>query len=197
VEEAARLIATEGPSALTLRRVAAAAGTSTMAIYTLFGGMPELRRAVRREGFARLAAHLETVEQSDDPVADLVLLGRAYYDNAITNAHLYRTMFMEQPLDPEADDLGWKATFDSLVTGVARCIESARFRPEDATAVATELWSIAHGVVTLQLASLMTRRRALEVLEGTTSKLFHAYGDDVRAVARSFDLARKRAATRG
>ena len=56
IEAAARLIATEGASGLTLRRVADAVGTSTMAIYTHFGGMPELRRAVRREGFARLAA---------------------------------------------------------------------------------------------------------------------------------------------
>ena len=56
IEAAARLIATEGADGLTLRRVADEVGTSTMAVYTCFGGMPELRRAVRREGFARLAA---------------------------------------------------------------------------------------------------------------------------------------------
>src|SRR5438045_8769349 len=77
IEAAARLIATEGAAALTLRRVADEVGTSTMAIYTHFGGMSELRRAVRQEGFARLAARAARVRETDDPVADLALRCRA------------------------------------------------------------------------------------------------------------------------
>src|SRR2546429_6906673 len=93
IEAAAQLIATEGASGLTLRRVADAVGTSTMAIYTHFGGMPELRRAVRREGFARLAARAAQMDESDDPVADLATLGIEYNENAVNNPHLYRVMF--------------------------------------------------------------------------------------------------------
>src|SRR5256885_199545 len=78
IEAAARLIANEGAAGLTLRRVADEVGTSTMAIYTHFGGMPELRRAVRLEGVARLADHLARVRESGDPVADLAVLGLAY-----------------------------------------------------------------------------------------------------------------------
>src|SRR5437764_15477988 len=85
IEASARLIATEGSAALTLRRVADEVGTSTMAIYTHFGGMPELRRAVRREGFNRLAAYLVEVDATNDPVADLACLGLAYYNNAVAN----------------------------------------------------------------------------------------------------------------
>src|SRR2546421_11324175 len=92
IEAAARLIATEGSSGLTLRRVADAVGTSTMAIYTHFGGMPELRHAVRREGFSRLAAQMSLAEQSGDTVADLCILGLAYYRNATANPDLYRVM---------------------------------------------------------------------------------------------------------
>src|SRR5205809_5511935 len=99
LETAADLIATAGPGSLTLRAVAEEVGTSTMAVYTHFGGMPELRRAVRSEGFASLAAHLARVPAGDDAVADLALLGGAYYDSAAGNPHLYRVMFMEQPLD--------------------------------------------------------------------------------------------------
>src|SRR5438046_8454340 len=88
IEAAARLIATEGTAGLTLRRVAEAVGTSTMAIYTHFGGMPELRRAVRQEGFARLAARAAQAGDSDDPVADLAGLGLAYYEHAMSNPHL-------------------------------------------------------------------------------------------------------------
>src|SRR2546421_12175252 len=78
IEAAARLIAAEGARGLTLRRVADAVGTSTMAIYTHFGGMPELRHAVRREGFSRLAAEMAAMERSEDAVADLGPLGLAH-----------------------------------------------------------------------------------------------------------------------
>src|SRR6266508_3993301 len=77
IEAAARLIATEGAAGLKLRRVAEEVGTSTMAIYTYFGGMAELRRAVRQEGFARLATRAEQLGESDDSVADLAGLGLA------------------------------------------------------------------------------------------------------------------------
>src|SRR5436189_5969729 len=54
IEAAARLIAAKGAAGMTLRGLAEEVGTSTMAVYTHFGGMPELRRAVRREGLPGL-----------------------------------------------------------------------------------------------------------------------------------------------
>src|SRR5438067_7716948 len=113
IEAAARLIATEGAAGLKLRRVAEEVGTSTMAIYTHFGGMPELHRAVRREGFARLVAGAARMGESDDPIADLAGLGLAYYRLAITKPHLYRAMYMEQPLDA-ADAAAGSEVFDIL-----------------------------------------------------------------------------------
>jgi AcrR family transcriptional regulator len=192
IDAAAQLIATEGAPALTLRRVADEVGTSTMAIYTHFGGMPELRRAVRREGFSRLAAQLADVGETADPVADLGMLGRAYYENAIGNPHLYRVAFMEQPLDVADAEIGSEA-FDSLVAGVQRCIASDRFDVADAGHLAREFWALGHGVITLQLAALMTAEEALRCLDGGVLKLFRAYGDDPDAAYRSLERARRRA----
>jgi AcrR family transcriptional regulator len=177
VEAAARLIAAEGAEALTLRRLAQETGTSTMAVYTNFGGMPELRHAVRREGFSRLAARLAEVGHSDDTVADLSLLGLAYYGNATDNADLYRVMFMEPPLDAADAEIGWE-TFDALVTGVQRCISDGRLVDVDAGAVATQLWGLAHGLVSLELAALLDRGRALTALGSAAFALFTASGDD-------------------
>src|SRR5690242_10335956 len=89
----ARLISEQGAAALTLRGVAADVGTSTMAVYTHFGGMEELRRAVRSEAFSGLARGLDAVASTRDPVADLAAMGWAYYEYAVANPHLYRTMF--------------------------------------------------------------------------------------------------------
>lgn len=193
IDAAAGLIATEGTGGLTLRRVADEAGTSTMAIYTHFGGMPELRRAVRREGFARLAASLARVDETDDPVADLAMLGAAYYENALGNPDLYRVMFMEQPLD-DADAALRDDTFETLVASVRRSIASRRFAEGDAAALATEFWALGHGVITLQLAHLLSPDQALDCLTGALPRLFSSYGDDPQAAQDSVARARARAA---
>ena len=184
IEAAAQLIATEGASGLTLRRVADAVGTSTMAIYTHFGGMPELRRAVRREGFARLAEHLAEVRETHDAVADLAQLGRAYYDNALSNPHLYRVMFMEQPLDA-ADAAARTDTFQVLVGAVQRCIEDGRFAPANAADLATQFWALGHGVVSLQLTRVLSDQEALRSLGGAIVNLFIAFGDEPQRARRS------------
>src|SRR5919112_597937 len=85
LDAAARLLAEEGPSALSTRRLATEVGTSTMAVYTYFSGMDELRHALRKEGFDRFGRFLEEVRETDDPVADLAAQGGAYFANAITN----------------------------------------------------------------------------------------------------------------
>ncbi|SDC08159.1 TetR/AcrR family transcriptional regulator [Actinokineospora iranica] len=93
VAAAIDLLATGGPDAVQTRKLAAEIGTSTMAVYTNFGGMAGLVQAIVAEGFTRLGHTLATVERTDDPMADLVALGGAYRDHAITNPELYRVMF--------------------------------------------------------------------------------------------------------
>ena len=56
VEAAARVLAEEGPSAVSARRLANEVGASTMVVYTHFGGMDHVLGHVRREGFRRFAA---------------------------------------------------------------------------------------------------------------------------------------------
>ncbi|MFD6984458.1 TetR/AcrR family transcriptional regulator, partial [Streptomyces sp. NPDC059956] len=51
---AAQLLAAEGPSALTMRRIATAAGCSTTVLYRHFGAKDGIAEALYREGFARL-----------------------------------------------------------------------------------------------------------------------------------------------
>ena len=59
LDAASRLLVEEGPQALSMRRVAAAAGCSTTVLYTLFGGKEGLADALYREGFARLTAAIQ------------------------------------------------------------------------------------------------------------------------------------------
>lgn len=192
IDAAARLLA-EGPQALTTRRLAETVGTSTMAVYTYFRGMHELRHAVRKEGFDRLAAHLDAVTITDDPVADVAESGGAYFFNALANAHLYRFMFMEPSVD-DHEDVG-EATFESLVAGVERAIQAERFGKADAYGLATQLWSMTHGIVTLHLAGLMTFEEAIECLTEMGKNLFVGFGDSRLSAERSIRAARDRFST--
>ena len=195
IDAAARLIAEEGSAALSLRRLAGEVGTSTMAIYTHFGGMDEVRRAVRIEGFARLAAHLDAVEETDDPVADLTLLGWAYYRNALTNPNLYRVMFMDVPNAPRAG-IGIE-TFVHLVLGVERCIQAGRFAPADAVELAVQVWSTEHGIVTLYLGGFLSEEQAFATFAATGGHLLLGFGDDRAALLQSFTTALGRAGDLG
>jgi AcrR family transcriptional regulator len=158
VEVAARILAEEGPAGLSLRRLAREVGTSTMSVYTHFGSMEELRRAVRAEGFARFAAHLHRVRATDDPVADLIRLGEAYRRNARANPNLYRAMFMDHSdqMEPTSKAAG-SETFTILVDAVRRCIELGRFRPTDPERLAIQLWAYCHGLVALELTGMLER----------------------------------------
>ena len=58
LECAGTALSTGGLAALSLRTLAAAVGTSTTAVYALFGGKPGLLEALHAEAFSRLGARL-------------------------------------------------------------------------------------------------------------------------------------------
>jgi AcrR family transcriptional regulator len=196
VEAAARLLADEGRSSLTLRRLASEVGTSTMAIYTHFGGMPELMREIRREGFARLRARLSSLHATNDPVADVAMLGWAYWMTATEAPDLYRAMFMEHPIDEE-DLASGLDTFMTLVGAISRCRDAGRFpnaSTTDPSQLAVDVWALTHGLVSLQLAGLLPSEQALARLDAARSSLFLAWGDRPETLSRSRQRTRRRAA---
>lgn len=156
LDAAARLISEQGMAGLSVRRLATEVGTSTMAVYTYFGGLPELVRAVVAEGFARLAQHLADVPHTDNPTDDLLGLAWAYRANALDNPQMYAVMFGSASLGsdgPSAENRDdGRYTFDVLVSATQRVIESGVFRREDPEQVAAQLWSALHGYVMLELA---------------------------------------------
>lgn len=146
-----------------------------MAVYTYFGSMAELRRAVRREGFQRLADGLDRVPADRNPLAYLATLGAAYYANGVANPHLYGVMFQEKASVPE-DAAAALATFERLVAAVERCISNDQLSGEDPRLIATRFWAEVHGVLTLRIASLVTDETALHCLRQLALDLFTAGG---------------------
>lgn len=156
IEEAARILGEEGPSALSARRLAAGAGTSTMAVYTHFGAMGVVVDAVATEGFRRLIDHVDAVGRSDDTIDDLRRSAAAYRDNALENRHLFGVMFGAisvggfhgQGADPEVAI----AAFDQIASLIERAMDAGALLPGDPREVAGQFWSALHGYVMLELS---------------------------------------------
>ncbi len=197
MDAAARLLIEEGPNALSTRRLAAAAGTSTMAVYTHFGGMDDLVRAMVHEGFRRLSARMGDVGKSADPVADVAALGIAYHDNALENRHLYSVMFGGSTLGGfalnEQDRQYGRYTLEPVARAVARCMEAGRFRPGDPQAVANQMWIALHGLVTLELGGFLIEPYTADALFGAQVRsLLIGAGDSIEHASASMRAAQAR-----
>jgi AcrR family transcriptional regulator len=154
LDEGARLLASEGPAALTTRGLAERAQTSSSAVYTLFGDKSGLVGAMFVEGFRRLAHRFAEVRQTDDPEADLIALGQAFRANALANPNLYDLMFGSPfpGFAPDDDDareaLG---TFQALVDAVQRGRDEGAIVAAEPLEVALVLFGMVHGLASLEL----------------------------------------------
>ena len=156
VDEGGRILSADGASALTLRRLAQASGTSTMAVYTLFGDKQGLLRAMYREGFRRLGTALEEITgRVTDTLTALAELGFTYRRTALANPHLYDLMF-GRPVPTFVPDEGTVAVADAayrpLVKAVQCCLDAGQLSGGTAERIALHLWAVSHGMVGLELA---------------------------------------------
>ena len=154
VDEAGRLLLEHGVGGLSLRKLATAVGTSTMSVYTRFGGKQQLLEAMYRQGFDRLGATLTAARTGGDPLDDLAELGQAYRRAALASPTLYSLMF-GPPIpgfrpSPE-NAAAARATYQPLVDAVRRCVDAELLtgNPEQ---MALHLWAVVHGMVSLELA---------------------------------------------
>ncbi|MGB6164553.1 MAG: TetR-like C-terminal domain-containing protein [Pseudonocardiaceae bacterium] len=95
---------------------------------------------------------------SEDPLADLLTLGRAYRASALANPHLYAVMFGSPVpgFHPAPDDYAHaEATFTPLLDTVRRAVAVGLLREANPYFIATALWATAHGLVSLELSCAM------------------------------------------
>lgn len=147
VAAAAALLADEGPAALTTRRIADAAGVTTMALYSRFGGKEQIVAELYADGFAALRDRTEGVPPGE-PRARLLAACQEYRRFAIEQPWRYAVMFERvvgefQPAG-EVRGRAWPAleALRELVAGVTG---------ESVAARAHALWALCHGIVSLEL----------------------------------------------
>ncbi len=184
VAAATRLLAQEGPNAVSTRRIAAEVGASTTAIYTLFGSKEGLIHALYLDGFEHLREALEAVPCTDDPLADLEALGWAYRRHALSEPERYAVMFghLVAGFSPPAESVArTKRSFAVLLDAVRRCLEAGLLSADDPVEVADILWAGVHGMVSLELVGYhpdeeLAQRRYAAMLYATVSAYLRPSG---------------------
>jgi AcrR family transcriptional regulator len=110
VDEAERIVENDGIDALTVRRVASGVGSTTRAVYSVFGSKDALVVALGVRAFELLRAEIDALPASDDPAADLVEAG----------VQVFRRFALDHPA---LFDVGFRS-------GVTDSTAGAGFRPE-------------------------------------------------------------------
>jgi AcrR family transcriptional regulator len=153
---ASALLATEGPGALSVRRIAAAAGCSTMGLYSRFGGKDGVVDELFAEGMEHLHESIRSSTDTGDAIADFRCCALGYRRTALEHSTHYMVMFggAVPGFEPsEENHLVAKAAFGLLVERVQGAIDSGAFAG-DAVRIAEIAWGAMHGMVMLELIGI-------------------------------------------
>jgi len=157
---AERLLTEEGPTALSMRRLANELGTSYQVVYTRIGGKADVVRALHDSGMDRLTQAARASEGMAEEGSDeqLIALGQAYLDMAVAHPALFDVMFgvpiPEFVRDDAARKVAWTGFRNTWVAGCRTWLD-ARYeeRPRRSSVrLAWRLWTAVHGITVLHLA---------------------------------------------
>ena len=155
------VLARDGVGGFTARGLARAAGTSTPAVYELFGDKAGLVREVFFAGFRLLHERLAMLAESDDARADLVALCSRYREFVRENPVLAQVMISRPfaDFDPtSAEGEAGRSVRELIVSRVRRCVDAGQLRGE-ATDVAHVLVALVQGLALAESASRLGSSR--------------------------------------
>ena len=154
LQAAVDMLTTEGVAGVTTRRVAEEAGTSTPAVYELFGDKAGLVREMFFEGFRMLYRRLDELSSSGDPRADMIavmpVLRGFGQDNPALARLMFSTAFAEFDPGP-SERLAGAAVREFIVARVHRCTD-ARVIAGDPADIAHVLLAVAQGLILQETA---------------------------------------------
>ena len=102
LEAAERIVEADGVDALTVRRVADAVGTTTRAVYSVYGSKDGLVVALGSRAFDLLRRQVEALPTTPDPAADLVEAGVSVFRRfAVEHPALFRIGVQRALPEPE------------------------------------------------------------------------------------------------
>ena len=158
LDAARELFASEGVESVTMRRIADRIEYSPTAIYFHFRDKESLLAELCDCDFRTFAHGFAEIARIPDPVERLRAAGRSYVEFGLRNPSHYRLMFMT-PKPPHEQDKSSKGNPEEDAYAFLRQVlvdlqASGRMRDElaDIDLVSQSIWSMIHGVISLEIA---------------------------------------------
>ena len=160
LEAAEGIVQAAGLEGLSVRGLADSVGTTTRAVYSLFGSKDGLLVALGARAFTMLGAAIGGLPVTEDPVADLVEAGVAVFRCfAIGHPSLFRIGVQQTMGSPElARDFANAATeaFVGLEARVARVEAAGLLGSRSVRDAACEFHALCEGLAAVELRGRMT-----------------------------------------
>ncbi|AXB43642.1 TetR/AcrR family transcriptional regulator [Amycolatopsis albispora] len=151
---AVRVLAEQGVGGLTVRNLAEAAGSSTIGVYSRFGGRAGVLDALYERAFEQLdAAFAALPPRSGDRARDLLDLALAYRRFALENPARYAFMFERPVADFDPDPALRLSVLRSGFTHVVDRASPPGASDEDARRYSYLLWTTMHGLISVELTN--------------------------------------------
>jgi len=156
IQAGIEILAKEGVSGLSLRKVASRAGVSHSAPYSHFKDKQSLIAAITTESFRQLYEELrEAIAPfSSDPKKQLTAGALAYAQFALDHTDMFKIMFsgvLEKEKDYPAYVEATRQTFGQVVQVIQACQDAGVLRPAPPEVMAVSVWGQVHGIVSLAL----------------------------------------------
>lgn len=160
LEAAERTVQAAGLDGLSVRGLADDVGTTTRAVYSVFGSKDGLLVALGNRGFTMLGAAISELPVTADPAADLVEAGVAVFRRfAIEHPSLFR-IGVQQTAGPPvtASDFAQAATqaFAGLETRVTRVKIAGLLGCRPVRDAACQFHALCEGLAAVELRGMMT-----------------------------------------
>ena len=160
-----------------MRRIAEEAGTSTRAVYALFGSREGLEQALHQAMFTRLRDLLQARERTDDPRRDIAVQSLAYRQWAVERPERYALAmhrFVGKRSRPRSDEglAVSREALGELRQAVRRCADAGLLLgdrdPED---VVTHLRAMVHGLAEFENLGMLGPDPEAHWLAAVTAQL--------------------------
>ena len=176
---AERILESEGLDAVSIRRLADEVGTTTRAVYSIFGSKEGLLVALAANAFDILRAKVDAQRLTPDPAADFAKAGFAFRAFALEHPALFRLAVQRELPDP--------ALYDQYAASAAAALARLQARAQrfvdhaglalDHRVVAAQYHALCEGLAALEL------RRAL----GPPKNAERVWRDALAALVAGFE----------
>ncbi|MBN6038568.1 TetR/AcrR family transcriptional regulator [Amycolatopsis sp. 195334CR] len=151
---AIRVLAEQGVAGLTVRNLADAAGSSTIGVYSRFGGRAGVLDALYERAFEQLdAAYATLPPRTGDRRADVLALALVYRRFALENPARYAFMFERPVADFDPDPALRLSVLRSSFTQVVDRASPEGLSAEDGRRYSYLLWTTMHGLISVELTN--------------------------------------------